>query len=93
MDDFDPILTFGQPRVDQGHFGQFDLKMTLWVLQYLNGLCHINLDVLATSCRKDNIFEIFGARHANQGQTKYGVYNKDSRLKKKINIIKKEKIK
>jgi len=25
-DDFDTTLTFGQPKVDYGHFGQFDLK-------------------------------------------------------------------
>ena len=30
-DAFDPILTFGQSRADQGHFGKFDLK---WHFEY-----------------------------------------------------------
>ena len=64
-------LNFGQPRVDQGHFGQFDLKMALWVLQCLNGLCHVNLDVLVAPWRKVNIFEIFEVWHANQGWSIY----------------------
>ena len=34
-------------------------------IRYMNGLHHVNLDVFATPWRKDNIFGIFGVRHAN----------------------------
>ena len=49
--------------------------MAFWMLWCPNALCHINLDVSAAPWGRDNIFGIFGVRHANRGRTKYGIYN------------------
>ena len=70
---FWPPLTFGQPRVDQGHFGH---EMTFWVFRCPNKLCHINLDVSVAPWKKVNIFEIFKVWHANRGRTKYDIYKR-----------------
>ena len=47
-------LTLGQPMVDQGHFGQFDLKRHYKLPQ-------VYLDVSMALWRNVNVFEIFGA--------------------------------
>ena len=44
------------------------------MLQCLNELHHTNLDVFMASWRKVNVSGIFGVRHTNRGQTKYGIH-------------------
>jgi len=66
---FDLRSTQGRP----GAFWSFWLKKALWVLWCPNKLRHVIMDVLVTPWRENDIFGFFGVRHANQGQTKYGI--------------------
>ena len=68
---FWPTLTFGWSWA----FWSIWPKMTFWVLQCLNRLCHVNLDISAVLWKKVNIFGIFEVRHANLGWIKYGIYS------------------
>ena len=81
---FWPALTFGQPRVNQGHFGQFDMK---WHFEYSNAQmgCAMSIQMFPQPHERNLIFWNFQGlarkSRANKLQYLYGPNKKWANLR------------